>query len=51
MAENLVPVSTDTTFEYIPVAEAITPGNSAPHNPFTDNPLRDPVSKPLSTSR
>ena len=51
MSENLTPVSNDTTFEYIPVAEAITPGNSAPHNPSAVNPLRDPVSKPILVGR
>lgn len=51
MAENLTPVSSDTTFEYIPVTEAIIAGNSSPHNPSADNPLRDPVSKPIPVAR
>lgn len=31
---------------YIPVSVVI-PGNSAPHNPMSNNPLRDPVSPPV----
>lgn len=38
-----VPTSPGTTFEYIPV-DRIIPGNSTPHNPMANNPLRDPVS-------
>ena len=44
MSENLTPVSNDTTFTYIPV-DRLIPGNSTPHNPSAENPLRDPVSK------
>ncbi len=29
---------------YIPV-DRLIPGNSTPHNPSAENPLRDPVSK------
>jgi hypothetical protein len=40
MADNSNPKDGST---YIPL-DRIIPGNSTPHNPMANNPLRDPVS-------
>lgn len=45
------PLSTDTTFQILPVEDVIIAGNSSPHNPAANNPLRDSVSKPIPVGR